>query len=252
MIIGNIEDVSEARSNYEVDKTNNRITIDDEVSDFDKLVYIDYNGGYVSVPEDIKGAAMDYVDILHKGSQDKVMERTKNDAITRHGLYSTNDNFPVHIQRILDSYKDSILMTFSLITTIDKKPIDSYVRETRKQRNTILERDLQARRAISNTLESFFTEKVDTLAFSGLYNAVNTSFTLSDFDIDQEYTTPNDIRRAIIQNPAISNQIVSAMQERQKKYFTENFIDGKNRKKRLPIDTSFISIARYKYTSTIC
>ena len=134
------------------------------------------------------------------------------------------------------------MANISVTTTINGRPIDRYISENRQfYRNT--DGDIASRRAITNTLESFFKEQVNTLSYSAPYNAVNTSFTLDDLDIDNKFNTLNDLRLAVIQDKVLQTQIVTAMRNRQKEFFANSYIGTKNKKKRLEVDTSFISIA---------
>ena len=104
-----IEDVSVSINDYVFDKEFNRLIIVDRyLLDPTKQITIEYNAGYETIPVELQGAAMDYVKVLYKGVEDKLSERTKDDMITRQGSYSNTDSFPVHIQRVLDLYRDLV------------------------------------------------------------------------------------------------------------------------------------------------
>lgn len=70
-------------------------------SDYAHGVKLDYNGGYATVPGDVKLATLDYLKILHKqlGSQSFSFAGENLEH------YPLSANFPPHIRRILELYR---------------------------------------------------------------------------------------------------------------------------------------------------
>ena len=96
-------------SQYFVDKETDTITLTDQTyeASIGDTIRVNYRAGYDPVREDIKGAAISYIELWHKKELDTVQLRSQHDMITKHGLYQSNpSNFPPHIQRILDLYRE--------------------------------------------------------------------------------------------------------------------------------------------------
>lgn len=78
------------------------ITADSETfSPYPKGVRLEYNGGYTTIPDDIKLCTMDLVKSLHKG-MDAQETRFSNEYI-KQSPYT--GGFPPHIRRVLDLYR---------------------------------------------------------------------------------------------------------------------------------------------------
>ena len=104
-----VKNAATTTSQYFVDKEVDAITLCDSVYNTNKgnTIRVNYRAGYDEVPEDIKGAAVSYIELWHKKELDAVQLRSQHDMITKHGLYQSNpSNFPPHIQRILDLYRE--------------------------------------------------------------------------------------------------------------------------------------------------
>jgi hypothetical protein len=71
-------------------------------SNYKKGVKIEYNGGYDTIPLDIKTAVLDYVKMLNK--QESSMQSASFQSETKQAT-SLSANFPAHIRRILDLYR---------------------------------------------------------------------------------------------------------------------------------------------------
>ena len=71
-------------------------------ADYKRGVKIEYNGGYDSIPNDLKIAALDYSKLLYKQEQDSKNISFQGETKESHGL---SKNFPPHIKRILDFYR---------------------------------------------------------------------------------------------------------------------------------------------------
>lgn len=69
---------------------------------YPKGVKITYNGGYSTIPYDLKMAVLDYVKMLHKHEEISRNVAFQGEAKTTHPLAA---NFPAHIKRVLDLYR---------------------------------------------------------------------------------------------------------------------------------------------------
>ena len=71
-------------------------------NNYKKGVKVEYNGGYDSIPLDLKLAILDYIKILLK--QEQSMQSFTFQGETK-GAFVLSANFPPHIRRILDLYR---------------------------------------------------------------------------------------------------------------------------------------------------
>jgi len=72
-------------------------------NNFSRGVKIEYNGGYDTIPEDLKMVTLDFVKILHKDEQSSLSSSLSGETKTAFPI--TSANFPPHIKRILDFYR---------------------------------------------------------------------------------------------------------------------------------------------------
>lgn len=71
-------------------------------TNFKRGVKVEYNGGYDTIPLDIKMTVLDYTKMLHK--QDQGMQVINFQGETKQAT-SLSANFPAHIRRVLDLYR---------------------------------------------------------------------------------------------------------------------------------------------------
>lgn len=72
-------------------------------ANYAKGVRIEYNGGYTTIPDDLKLATLDYVKMLYKKEQAGQVFALQGES--KQSFPLSQNNFPPHIRRILDLYR---------------------------------------------------------------------------------------------------------------------------------------------------
>jgi len=70
--------------------------------DYPSGIKVTYDGGYTTIPRDIKVATLDYIKILHKQTQENAGFSLSGESGKQHSLSA---NFPPHIRRVLEMYR---------------------------------------------------------------------------------------------------------------------------------------------------
>jgi hypothetical protein len=71
-------------------------------TDYKNGVKVEYNGGFDTIPLDLKIAVLDYVKIMHK--QEQSSQAVNFQGETKQSV-SLQANWPAHIRRVLDLYR---------------------------------------------------------------------------------------------------------------------------------------------------
>ena len=75
---------------------------DVKFNDYAKGVKITYNGGFTTIPSDIKIATLDLIKLMHKGMEGTDISRLEGDY---NSTMPYSAGFPPHIRRVLDLYR---------------------------------------------------------------------------------------------------------------------------------------------------
>lgn len=78
------------------------ITFPQAFANYKKGVKVDYNGGYTTIPNDLKLATLDYIKILYKQEQGISSFTFQGESKE---VPNFSANFPPHIRRILELYR---------------------------------------------------------------------------------------------------------------------------------------------------
>ena len=132
-------------------------------------------------------------------------------------------------------------MVATITTTIDGLSPKVAAARLKKAANSSI-RDVRARQVITNTIKKFFTGPVNTTSFGSAYNAVNTTLTLKEIGVVQDFSNINHLRDAMLTNRELTNQVVVGVRKKLKTYFSTHKFDGNTRHKHLPINTGDITI----------
>tara|TARA_Y100000034_G_C6908219_1_gene422151 strand:+ start:5831 stop:6472 length:642 start_codon:yes stop_codon:yes gene_type:complete len=97
-------DTGQIRRDVGLDSGFPDLTINDRAifNDYKKGVKIDYNGGYTTIPDDLKMVTLDYIKLIYKQEQDASSFSFQGENKERQPLSA---NFPPHIRRVLDLYR---------------------------------------------------------------------------------------------------------------------------------------------------
>ena len=131
---------------------------------------------------------------------------------------------------------------FKVTQTINGKPTEKYVKETERAINTYKRGSPDTRKFLLKVIESFYNKVVDSDTFSKPMILANTTFTGEELGLSQSFDSEEQYKQSILASPEIKDQIVKAVRQQIKQYYTDVSIDRKKARRQIPINTNDINI----------
>ena len=142
---------------------------------------------------------------------------------------------------------------FKVNTTINRKPVDQFVKEEERAVNTYKRGSPSTRKFLVNTIESFYKRAVESKTFTAPMLIVNKTFTGEEIGLTQSFGDISEYKRAIARSPEIKNQIVKTIRKQIRRYYADVKIENKKANRQIFLDTSTLNIedidARLDFTN---